>query len=60
MYGESLKRSVSRLVGCDESSVMTGNGSDNVLDSAIRAFAAPGDRLAYPDPTFVMVPCSRG
>jgi histidinol-phosphate aminotransferase len=56
MYGESLKRSVSRLVGCDESSVLTGNGSDDVLDSAIRAFAAPGDRLAYPDPTFVMVP----
>ena len=27
-----------------------------MLDSAIRAFAEPGDTLAYPDPTFGMIP----
>src|SRR5439155_16957775 len=31
-------------------------GSDGVLDSAIRAFARPGDRVAYLDPTFAMIP----
>jgi histidinol-phosphate aminotransferase len=27
-----------------------------VLDSALRAFTEPGDAIAYPDPTFAMVP----
>jgi histidinol-phosphate aminotransferase len=36
--------------------VVTGCGSDDVLDSTIRAFAEPGDRIAYPDPTFGMLP----
>jgi histidinol-phosphate aminotransferase len=36
--------------------VVTGNGSDDVLDCVIRAFASPGDTVAHPDPTFVMVP----
>lgn len=34
----------------------TGCGSDDVLDSAIRAFTRPGDTLAYIDPTFPMIP----
>jgi histidinol-phosphate aminotransferase len=36
--------------------VVTGCGSDDVLDSAIRAFAEPGDRVAHPEPSFAMVP----
>src|SRR5258708_12497957 len=36
--------------------VTTGCGSDDVLDSSIRAFAEPGDRIAYPDPTFPAIP----
>jgi histidinol-phosphate aminotransferase len=36
--------------------VVTGCGSDDVLDSAIRAFAEPGDAIAYPDPSFAMIP----
>jgi histidinol-phosphate aminotransferase len=35
---------------------VTGCGSDDVLDSAIRAFAEPGERLALADPSFAMVP----
>jgi len=35
---------------------VTGNGSDDILDCAIRAFAAQGDTIAHPDPTFVMLP----
>ena len=56
MYGDSLKRVVARRAGFGPECVVTGNGSDDVLDCVIRAFASPGDRIAHPDPTFVMVP----
>jgi len=41
-------------VGLDE--IVTGCGSDDVIDSAVRAFAEPGEVLAYSDPTFTMIP----
>ena len=56
LYGESLKRTVANRAGIAPECVVTGNGSDDVLDCAIRAFAAPGDTIAHPDPTFVMLP----
>jgi histidinol-phosphate aminotransferase len=56
MYGDSLKRTVANMTGLGPECVVTGNGSDDVLDCVIRAFAAPGDCVAHPDPTFVMVP----
>ena len=56
MYGDSLKRTIARIGGFGPECVVTGNGSDDVLDCVIRAFAAPGDTVAHPDPTFVMVP----
>jgi len=36
--------------------VVTGCGSDDVLDAAMRAFGSPGDRIAFSSPTFSMVP----
>jgi histidinol-phosphate aminotransferase len=36
--------------------VVTGCGSDDVLDATMRAFASAGDRVAYSAPTFSMVP----
>jgi histidinol-phosphate aminotransferase len=56
MYGDSLKCTVAAMAGVEADCVVTGNGSDDVLDCAIRAFAAPGDTIAHPDPTFVMLP----
>jgi histidinol-phosphate aminotransferase len=56
MYGDSLKRTVATMAGFGPECVVTGNGSDDVLDCVIRAFASPGDSVAHPDPTFVMVP----
>jgi histidinol-phosphate aminotransferase len=56
MYGGLLKRTVATLGSVSADCVVTGNGSDDVIDCAIRAFAAPGDTIAHPDPTFVMVP----
>jgi histidinol-phosphate aminotransferase len=56
MYGDSLKRTIGKMAGFGPECVVTGNGSDDVLDCAIRAFASPGDTIAHPDPTFVMLP----
>lgn len=56
MYADSLKRVVAELAGVGTDCVVTGNGSDDVIDCAIRAFASPGEKIAVPDPTFVMVP----
>jgi histidinol-phosphate aminotransferase len=56
MYGDSLKRTIAGRAGFGPECVVTGNGSDDILDCVIRAFAAPGDTVAHPDPTFVMVP----
>lgn len=56
LYAPSLKRSLGEYAGVDASAIVTGCGSDDVLDSAIRAFAEPGDRIALPDPTFPMIP----
>ncbi len=56
MYGDSLKQTVAKMAGITPDCVVTGNGSDDILDCVIRAFAAPGDAVAHPDPTFVMLP----
>jgi histidinol-phosphate aminotransferase len=56
MYGDSLKRTVAEMAGVAANCVVTGNGSDDILDCVIRAFASPGDAVAHPDPTFVMLP----
>ncbi len=55
-YAHDLKRALSDWLGVPTAEIVTGCGSDDVLDSAIRAFAEPGDALAYPDPTFAMLP----
>lgn len=36
--------------------VVTGCGSDDVLDATMRAFGASGDRIAFSTPTFSMIP----
>jgi len=56
LYAQTLKQSLARYAGVDASCIVTGCGSDDVLDSAIRAFAEPGERIALPDPTFPMIP----
>jgi histidinol-phosphate aminotransferase len=56
LYADHLKRALSRYVGLPASMITTGCGSDDVLDSAIRALSEAGDCLAYSPPTFPMVP----
>jgi histidinol-phosphate aminotransferase len=56
LYAGELKRALAAYAGVAPEAIVTGCGSDDVLDSAIRAFTEPGDRLAFCDPTFAMVP----
>jgi histidinol-phosphate aminotransferase len=56
LYAASLKEALGAYIGVERGRIVTGCGSDDVLDSAIRAFAEPGDAIAYPDPSFAMIP----
>ena len=56
LYGTELKRALAHHAGVSPDMVATGCGSDDVLDSAMRAFGDEGDLVAATDPTFAMVP----
>ncbi len=56
LYGTELKRALADHAGVTPDMVVTGCGSDDILDSAMRAFGDEGDLVAATDPTFAMVP----
>lgn len=59
LYSTSLRDAVLKYLGLSSASgigLVTGCGSDDVLDAAIRAFGEPGDEVAFAAPTFVMIP----
>jgi histidinol-phosphate aminotransferase len=51
-----LREALADYAGVSPAEIITGCGSDDVLDSTMRAFGEPGSALAYSDPTFTMVP----
>ena len=51
-----LAAALAEYVGVSPSMIACGCGSDDVLDSAIRAFAEPGEVLCTADPSFGMIP----
>ncbi|MGQ0562844.1 MAG: pyridoxal phosphate-dependent aminotransferase [Gemmatimonadota bacterium] len=55
VFAQPLKRALAELHGVTAENIATGCGSDDVIDSAIRAVCEPGDIVAYPDPTFGIV-----
>ena len=55
-YEPALSEALARYVGVSAEMIVCGCGSDDVLDSAIRAFAQPGEVLCLPDPSFSMIP----
>jgi histidinol-phosphate aminotransferase len=55
-YEPALAVALADYVGVAPEMIACGCGSDDVLDSAIRAFAEPGEVLALPDPSFSMIP----
>lgn len=55
-YAPALNAVIAQYAGVTPDMVVTGCGSDQVLDCAFRALAEPGERVAYCDPTFVIIP----
>lgn len=52
----ALREAVGRKHMLHPSMVVTGNGSNDLIDVLLRTFCAPGDRVAYHAPTFSMIP----
>jgi len=55
-YEPALAAALADYVGVSSEMIACGCGSDDVLDSAIRAFAKAGEVLCLPDPSFSMIP----
>jgi histidinol-phosphate aminotransferase len=55
-YALTLKEALAEYAGVERSWIVTGCGSDDILASAIRALAEPGESLAFCAPTFAMIP----
>ena len=49
-----FRGAVADLHDVDPAMVLVGNGSDDLLTILTRAFAAPGDVVAYPTPSYVL------
>ena len=56
VFADELKQALARRHNVDAANITTGCGSDDVIDSAMRAFAEPGARVVYPAPTFGIIP----
>jgi histidinol-phosphate aminotransferase len=55
-YEPALVDAIADYVGMSADMIACGCGSDDVLDSAIRAFGEAGDVLCLPEPSFSMIP----
>jgi histidinol-phosphate aminotransferase len=55
VYADDLRLALASRFGVPEESVVTGCGSDDLLDSAFRAACGPGGRIAHLVPTFSMI-----
>jgi len=56
LYAAELKQALAAFVGVTPDMLVTGCGSDDILDSAMRAFGEPGDLVAGSEPSFAMIP----
>ncbi len=55
-YEPALRKALADYAGVPVEMIVAGCGSDDVLDSAIRAFGESGDFLCLPAPSFSMIP----
>ena len=56
----AAREAIARHHGLGVDQVAMGNGGDELIEMAFRAFAGPGDRVAYPHPTYSLLePLSR-
>jgi histidinol-phosphate aminotransferase len=52
----ALREAIADWIGVSPDNVVCGCGSNDIIDSAMRALAEPGSTVAYAAPTFVMTP----
>lgn len=52
--GKNLKSLAAATYGVGSENVLAGNGSDELLSILTRCFVGPGDRVAYPVPTYTL------
>jgi histidinol-phosphate aminotransferase len=55
VFAKGLKQVLAQKHGVGIENITTGCGSDDLIDSAFRAFCEPGDRIAWPSPTFGVI-----
>jgi histidinol-phosphate aminotransferase len=53
---EGFRHAAAKLLGVTPDMIICGNGSDDVLTIATRAFVPPEGALAHPDPTYSLYP----
>lgn len=53
---DEFRRVAARVHGVMPEQVLAGNGSDDILQIALRSYCAAGDVLASPDPTYSLYP----
>lgn len=49
---DELRERAARVYGVRPENVLAGNGSDDLLSMLVKASVGPGDRVAYPTPTY--------
>jgi histidinol-phosphate aminotransferase len=49
---DSLRAVAAAVYGVKPANIIAGNGSDELLSMALRCFVGPGDRVAFPVPTY--------
>jgi histidinol-phosphate aminotransferase len=52
----ALRQAVAHKLGVQASMVVTGNGSNDIIDVLCRTLLLPGERVAFHAPTFSMIP----
>jgi histidinol-phosphate aminotransferase len=55
VFAKGLKEVLAGKHGVGVENITTGCGSDDLIDSTFRAFCDPGDRIAWPSPTFGVI-----
>src|SRR5438132_10134237 len=51
----AARAAIARHHGLEADQVTMGNGCDELIEMAFRAFAGPGDRVAFPHPTYSLL-----
>lgn len=49
---DALRSAAAGVYGLKPSNIIAGNGSDELLSMLLRCFVGPGDRVAFPHPTY--------